>query len=578
MPPKNRFTSEALQEMTQKEQEKQQQFKTRLFCCASTACLASGSTPVQELIKQTIKVNKLRKEVQLVPTGCMGLCSHGPMLRVQSQAHTTDILYQAVTAETAQQILETYVLEDELEDEPEKKNEAVDALDIPHFRASVQKQREKSLAKAMLSQDIPFFTRQTKVVLANAGLIDPENLGDYVANGGYQALANVLETMTPEQVCEEITRSGLRGRGGAGFPVGLKWTFMRQASGDLKYIVANGDEGDPGAYMDRTIMEADPHRILEGMAIAGYATGAQRGYLYVRGEYPIAVQRLEKAIRMATRKGILGPTVMGSDFSFEAEIRIGAGAFVCGEETALMYSIEGDRGVPRMRPPYPTQSGLWGHPTLINNVETFANVAPILENGADWFASIGTEKSKGTKVFALTGDLKNTGLIEVPMGITLREIVEIIGDGVPGGKNFKAAQTGGPSGGCIPAAHLDTPVDYESLKELGSIMGSGGLVIIDDGNRMPDVAKFFMEFCVDESCGKCVPCRVGTVKMQGLLDKITTGRATAADLDKLEKLCRMVQKTSMCGLGQTAPNPVLSTLRYFRPEYEAMLVGENGKS
>ena len=352
---------------------------------------------------------------------------------------------------------------------------------------------------------------------------------------------------------------------------------MRQVNDTIKYIVANGDEGDPGAYMDRTIMEDDPHRVLEGMAIAGYATGATRGFLYVRGEYPVAVLRLEKAIRAAGRKGVLGAQVMDSDFSFEVEVRIGAGAFVCGEETALMQSIEGNRGVPRMRPPYPAQKGLWSHPTLINNVETYANLSPIITNGADWFAGIGTEQSKGTKVFALTGDLATTGLIEVPMGITLREIVEVIGGGVPGGKSFKAAQTGGPSGGCIPSSHLDTPVDYESLKELGSIMGSGGLVIIDDHNCMPDVAKFFMEFCVEESCGKCVPCRVGTVKMQGLLEKITKGHATTEDLAKLEKLCLMVQKTSMCGLGQTAPNPVLSTLCYFRPEYEAMLVQENEK-
>jgi bidirectional [NiFe] hydrogenase diaphorase subunit len=378
--------------------------------------------------------------------------------------------------------------------------------------------------------------------------------------------------MTPEQVCEEITRSGLRGRGGGGFPTGLKWTLLHNESSDTKFIIANGDEGDPGAYMDRTIMEADPHRILEGMAIGGYATGARQGYLYVRGEYPIAVQRLEKAIRAANRKGILGKQVMGSDFSFEAEIRIGAGAFVCGEETALMYSIEGNRGMPRIRPPYPTQNGLWGHPTLINNVETFANIVPIIEKGADWFAGIGTEKSRGTKVFALTGDLINTGLIEVPMGITLREIIEEMGGGVPGKHRFKAAQTGGPSGGCIPSSHLDTPIDFESLQALGSIMGSGGLVVMDDKNLMPKVAKFFMEFCVDESCGKCIPCRVGTVKIQRLLEKIIDGKATHADLDQLKSLCEMVKISSLCALGQTAPNPVLSTLHYFSEEYESLLI------
>ncbi len=568
MPANNGFNSEALQEMAEKEQEKQRQYKTRLFCCASTACLASGSGPVQDIIKQTIKVNKLAKEVQLVPTGCMGLCSHGPMVRVQTDEHTTDTLYQEVNSEIAQQILEAHVLEEESKDEAED----VGALDIPHFRASLQKQAKKKLEQSVLSQDIPFFTRQTKVVLTNAGLVNPENLGDYVAAGGYRALAKVLETMSPEQVCEEISRSGLRGRGGGGFPTGVKWTLLRKISDDIKFIIANGDEGDPGAYMDRTIMEADPHRILEGMAIAGYATGARQGYLYVRGEYPIAVQRLEKAIRAAKRKGILGKQVMGSDFSFEAEIRIGAGAFVCGEETALMYSIEGDRGMPRIRPPYPTESGLWGHPTLINNVETFANIAPIIENGADWFAGIGTEKSKGTKVFALTGDLKNTGLIEVPMGITLREIIEEMGGGMPGKRDFKAAQTGGPSGGCIPTTHLDTPIDYESLQALGSIMGSGGLVVMDDKNLMPKVAKFFMEFCVDESCGKCIPCRVGTVKIQRLLEKIINRQATHADLNKLESLCEMVKTSSLCGLGQTAPNPVLSTLRYFPEEYENLLI------
>ena len=568
MPPEKAFNSEALQEMAAKEQEKQSTYRCRLFCCASTACLASGSTPVLETIKQAVKANKLRQEVQLVPTGCMGLCSHGPMVRVQAKNQSTDVLYQEVTAELTQQILEAHVLDEESEDGAKD----VGSVDTLRSQAGVQKQIKNKLENSVLSENIPFFTRQTKVVLANAGLVNPEILDDYVARGGYRALAKVLETKTPEQVCEEIIRSGLRGRGGGGFPTGLKWTFLHNVADDEKYIIANGDEGDPGAYMDRTIMEADPHRILEGMAIAGYATGATQGYLYVRGEYPIAVQRLERAIRAANRRGILGKQAMGSDFSFECEIRIGAGAFVCGEETALMASIEGDRGMPRIRPPYPTDSGLWGHPTLINNVETFANVAPIIENGADWFAGIGTEKSKGTKVFALTGDLTNTGLIEVPMGITLREIIEEMGGGVPGEHSFKAAQTGGPSGGCIPSSHLDTPLDYESLQALGSIMGSGGLVIMDDKNLMPKVAKFFMEFCVDESCGKCIPCRVGTKKIQHLLEKIIDGQATHADLNQLVRLCETVKKSSLCGLGQTAPNPVLSTLRYFPEEYENLLI------
>jgi bidirectional [NiFe] hydrogenase diaphorase subunit len=413
-----------------------------------------------------------------------------------------------------------------------------------------------------------------KVVLALNGRIDPERVEDYIAQGGYAALARALTTMTPEDVIDEIRRSGLRGRGGAGFPVATKWQSVRGAAGAVKYVIANGDEGDPGAYMDRTVMEDLAHQVLEGMAIAAYAVGAQSGYLYVRGEYPLAVKRLEKAIRAAYRQGLLGQRLFGTDFSFDVDIRIGAGAFVCGEETALIASIEGRRGMPRMRPPYPSVSGLWGRPTLINNVETHANIAPILNRGADWYAGIGTEKSKGTKIFALAGKLQHTGLIEVPMGITLREIVYDIGGGVPDGKRFKAAQTGGPSGGCIPADYLDTPVDYESLKALGSFMGSGGLIVIDEDSSMPDVARFFMEFCADESCGKCAPCRLGTTQMHRLLEKVVARQATTADLERLERLARLVQRTSLCGLGQGAPNPVLTTLRYFRPEYEALVDGQ----
>jgi bidirectional [NiFe] hydrogenase diaphorase subunit len=420
-----------------------------------------------------------------------------------------------------------------------------------------------------LSPDLPFFTKQKKVVLANSGVIDPERLEDYVARGGYSALAHALREMTPEEVCNALADSGLRGRGGAGYPVGLKWNLVRKAPGDRKYVVANGDEGDPGAYMDRTLMESDPHRVLEGMAIAGYAVGAEQGFLYVRGEYPIAAKRLERAIRAAERRGILGGRVLESGFTFRIDVRIGAGAFVCGEETALMASIMGQRGQPVPRPPYPAQSGLWGCPTLINNVETLGNIVPIIQNGPEWYAGIGTKKSTGTKIFALAGKVENTGLIEVPMGIPLREIIFDIGGGVPDGRTFKAAQTGGPSGGCIPAAHLDTPVEYESLRALGSIMGSGGLIVMDDQSCMPDVAKFFMEFCMDESCGKCAPCRVGTVQMHRILERVTNGSATVMDLARLEELCTMVAETSLCGLGQSAPNPVLSTLRYFREEYEA---------
>jgi bidirectional [NiFe] hydrogenase diaphorase subunit len=441
--------------------------------------------------------------------------------------------------------------------------------DFMHLRAAGAKQR--GLEHNQISLDIPFFKKQVRVVLNETGKINPESLDDYLAHGGYQALAKVLAEMTPEEVCNTILKSGLRGRGGAGFPTGMKWNFTRKAQGEQKYVIVNGDEGDPGAYMDRTVMEDDPHRVLEGMIICAYAVGANNGYLYIRGEYPIAIQRINKAIVDARRAGIIGRKVLGTDFSFVPEVRIGAGAFVCGEETALIHSVEGQRGIPRIRPPYPSLSGLWGAPTNINNVETMANVPSIINNGPEWFAAIGTEKSKGTKVFALAGQLRYTGLIEVPMGITLREIVEEIGGGIPGGRQFKAAQTGGPSGGCIPAEYLDSPVDYESLAKLGSIMGSGGLVVLDDTTVMPEFARFFMDFCVDESCGKCVPCRVGTVQIRNMLDKIIGGEATAEDLDKLAHLCRFVKTASLCGLGQSAPNPVLSTLNYFRHEYEELV-------
>lgn len=533
-----------LQALAEKETERQQQFRCRLLCCASTPCVSSGALFVQDTFQQAIKANQLTKEVQVVPTGCMGPCSQGPLVKVQTQGQP-DVLYEGVTPEIAEKIVAKHVLQDGTED-------------------GVAPQH-------VLSEKIPFFTRQLKIVLANSGLIDPERFEDYVMRGGYYALAYALREMTPEQVCDEITRSGLRGRGGAGYPTGLKWGLVRKSPGAKKFIVANGDEGDPGAYMDRTVMESDPHRVLEGMAIAGYAVGAEQGYVYVRGEYPEAIKRLEKAIRTAERRGVLGSRVLDSNFNFRVDIRIGAGAFVCGEETALMASIMGRRGQPVPRPPYPSQSGLWGYPTLINNVETFANIAPIITKGAAWYASIGTEKSKGSKVFALAGNLNTTGLIEVPMGILLRDIVFEIGGGIPEGRAFKAAQTGGPSGGYLPASHLDTAIDYESLKTLGSIMGSGGLVILDDKNGMPDMAKFFMEFCMDESCGKCLPCRVGTVQMYRILDRFTSGIATRADLKKLEELCVMVKETSLCGLGQSAPNPVLSTLRYFRDEYEAKI-------
>ncbi len=410
-----------------------------------------------------------------------------------------------------------------------------------------------------------------EIVLENSGLIDPERIEAYIAAGGYQALYKVLHEMRPADVVDAVMRSGLRGRGGAGYPTGLKWATVAKAAGERKFVVCNGDEGDPGAFMDRSVLESDPHRVLEGMAIAAYAVGASQGYAYIRGEYPLAIRRLEIAIRQAKQHGLLGSQIFDSHFNFRVDIRIGAGAFVCGEETALMASIEGGRGAPRPRPPYPAESGLWGCPTLINNVETFANIAPIIRKGPEWFAGIGAEKSKGTKVFALAGKIRNTGLIEVPMGITLREIVEDLGGGAPDGGRVKAVQTGGPSGGCIPASLFDTPVDYESLGQVGSIMGSGGMIVMDESTSMVEIARFFMEFCMDESCGKCIPCRVGTVQMYRLLSKIRAGEAPPDDLERLKELCRMVRETSLCGLGQSAPNPVMSTLRYFPEEYEALI-------
>lgn len=509
----------------------------RFRVCYSTPCLSSGAAAVKAALEQGLQEAGGAAQVEVKATGCMGPCSRGPLVTV-IRTGEPERVYQKLTPETARQMLAA-----ELAREPVEQNR--------------------------LSADYPFLARQTRLVLENSGRVDPESIEDYIGDGGYLALAHALYEMTPEETCDEITRSGLRGRGGGGYPTGLKWQLLRKAAGERKFIVANGDEGDPGAYMDRTLMESDPHRILEGMAIAGFATGAEQGYVYVRGEYPVAAERLRKAIREAERKGLLGSRVLETSFSFRIDIRIGAGAFVCGEETALLASIMGRRGQPVPRPPYPTQKGLWNSPTLINNVETFGNIAPIIRDGAESFAAIGTEKSRGTKVFALCGEVAETGLIEVPMGMPLREIVFEIGGGMTEGIAFKAAQTGGPSGGCIPSQHLDTPVDYESLQKLGSIMGSGGLIVMGEKTCMVDVAKFFMEFCLDESCGKCVPCRAGTVEMHRLLSRISNGGATLADLENLERLCALVRDSSLCGLGATAPNPVLNTLNYFREEYLA---------
>jgi len=471
-------------------------------------------------------------DVAVKRVGCLGLCAAGPLVEVPENGR----LFESVR--------------------PDDVGGVVEAL----------RGLEPGAAPAPRP---PFFSRQLRVVTENSGRIDPESLDDYLAAGGYQALRNVLATMAPAQVIEEVTRSGLRGRGGAGYPTGLKWSTVAKASGDARYVICNADEGDPGAFMDRSVLESDPHRVLEGMAIAGYAVGAGQGYVYCRAEYPLAVARLKTAIRLATRAGLLGGEIADTPFSFSVEIRLGAGAFVCGEETALMASVQGGRGSPVPRPPYPAVSGLWGRPTLINNVETFAAIAPIIRNGGEWYAGIGTTTSKGTKVFALAGRVRNTGLVEVPMGVTLREIVEDIGGGIVDGRPFKAVQTGGPSGGCIPESLLDMPVDYQSLQEAGSIMGSGGMIVMDDTSCMVDFAKYFMDFCREESCGKCIPCRVGTHQLYLLLTRITEGEATLDDLRRLEKLAGMVSSTSLCGLGQNAPNTVFSTLRYFRHEYLA---------
>lgn len=526
-----------LQALAEQEQQRQQQLGLRLFLCYSTPCLSAGADRVKGALDEFMQQldEDQKPALELVTTGCMGPCSRGPLLRVV-RADGAEEVFEQLTPATACEIVHSCLTDVRPPCDP-------------------------------LPQDFPFFARQTRVALENSGWIDPEQIDQSIARGAYSSLAHVLHEMTPEQVCTEVTRSGLRGRGGGGYPTGVKWELVRKAPAGRKYVVANGDEGDPGAYMDRTIMESDPHRVLEGMAIAGYAVGAEQGYIYVRGEYPLAAARLVRAITAAERRGLLGSRVLDSSFNFRIDLRIGAGAFVCGEETALMTSIMGRRGQPVPRPPYPAQSGLWGFPTLINNVETFANISPILHHGAGWFAGFGTDKSKGTKVFALCGEVVNSGLIEVQMGISLREIVFDIGGGLPAGGQFKAAQTGGPSGGCIPAQYLDTPVDYESLQALGSIMGSGGLIVMNQTSCMPDVAKFFMEFCMDESCGKCVSCRVGTVEMYELLKRITDGSAVEEDLATLEDLCHLVQETSLCGLGMTAPNPVLNTLQYFREEY-----------
>ncbi len=516
---------------------------TEVRVCLAASCQSSGAQPVFDALSAGCDDGAAAAPCKVKGVGCMGLCSAGPLVAVAAPeaALEAGVIYRDVSAADAPDIL---------------------ASTTPGA-APVERLRCPS--------DMPFFARQHKIVLQNAGIVDPNSFRGYVMAGGYAAMVQALTEMTAQDVINEVTASGLRGRGGGGYPTGLKWSTVAKMPAGQKYVICNADEGDPGAFMDRAILESDPHRVLEGMAIAAYAIGANKGYIYVRAEYPLAVERLKTAIRKAKRSGFLGNHICETQFNFDVEIRLGAGAFVCGEETALMASIEGGRGQPRPRPPYPAEYGLWGSPTLINNVETYANIAPIVSQGGDWFAGIGTEKSKGTKVFALAGTIVNTGLIEVDMGTTLRDIIFAIGGGIPDGKAFKAVQTGGPSGGCVPEAHLDMPVDYDSLKTLGTMMGSGGMIVMDETANMVDVARFFMEFCMDESCGKCVPCRAGTQQMHGLLERIAKAEATRADLELLEELCDVVQATSLCGLGQTAPNPVLSTLRYFRHEYEEKL-------
>ena len=533
---------------TQLQNAKKSPGKHKICVCCGAGCISSGSEAIMKKLQEEIIERGLESEVEVIPTGCMGPCNQGPLMKYLPE----NTIYQKVDCSNISKIVQSQLVE-------KKPIE-----DLLLFSDS----RQKPFVHA---DEDPFFSRQLKIVLKNCGQLNPEKIEDYLAYEGYSALDKALFEMSPEDVIAEIKHSRMRGRGGAGYPTGLKWETVYKYVNEQKYVICNGDEGDPGAFMDRSVLEGNPHRVLEGMAIAGYAVGANKGYAYIRGEYPLAIKRFEAAIKQAKKLGLLGNNILGSNFSFDVEIRIGAGAFVCGEETALIASIEGKRGTPRPRPPFPAEWGLWGKPTLINNVETFAGIAPIINNGGEWYSAIGTPKSAGTKVFALAGKINYSGLIEVPMGTSLREIVFDIGGGMQGGGAFKAAQTGGPSGGCIPAEHLDVKMDYEALVNLGSIMGSGGLIVMDQSSDMVDVARFFMEFCMDESCGKCVPCRVGTKMMHDLLQKICDNNASRIDLERLEELAVYVKEASLCGLGGSAPNPLLSTLRHFRNEYETRI-------
>lgn len=523
-------------------------YRSQVLICGGTGCTSSGSDKIAKRLQEEIDKNGLTDEVMVVRTGCFGLCALGPIMIVYPEG----TFYSMVKEDDIAEIVSEHLL----------KGRVVTRL---VYDETIGENEIKSL------KETNFYKKQHRIALRNCGVINPECINEYIGRNGYEALGKVLKSMTPDEVIQTILDSGLRGRGGGGFPTGKKWQLARNLvkDADQKYVCCNADEGDPGAFMDRSVLEGDPHVVIEAMAIAGYAIGATQGYIYIRAEYPIAVQRLQIAINQAREYGLLGKNIFDSGFDFDLDIRLGAGAFVCGEETALMTSIEGNRGEPRPRPPFPAESGLFKKPTVLNNVETYANIPQIILNGAEWFASMGTEKSKGTKVFALGGKIHNTGLVEVPMGTTLREVIYEIGGGIPNGKAFKAAQTGGPSGGCIPAEHLDIPIDYDNLIAIGSMMGSGGLIVMDEDNCMVDIAKFFLQFTVDESCGKCTPCRIGTKRLYEMLEKITSGNATMEDLDKMEKLCYYIKNNSLCGLGQTAPNPVLSTLRYFKDEYIA---------
>lgn len=543
-----------IHEIARAKQEELGRFRCSVYCCHSTGCKSSGSDDIIDLLKAAVVEHGIEDQVRIVATGCMGLCAQGPLIRVEIKGQK-DVLYKRLEPLVARLIVTEHIV-------PALNLPEGEVFEVPEF-----------LQEYILSLELPFFTKQEKVVLRDAGHMDPEDIQEYIARGGYLALEKVLKTMTPEQVVDEIKRSGLRGRGGGGFSTGMKWEFAAKVpTVDEKFIICNGDEGDPGAYMDRSILEGDPHSVIEGMMIAAYAINATQGWFYVRAEYPLAVERLEKAIKACKKNRLLGNNIMGTDFSFNIEVRLGAGAFVCGEETALIHSIEGFRGTPRPRPPYPTNKGLWDKPSCVNNVETLGNVAKIILKGADWFASFGTETSKGTKVFALTGQVEHSGLIEVPMGTTINEIVNEIGGGVPNGKKLKAVQTGGPSGGVIPAEKLDLPVCYEELKKLGSIMGSGGMIVMDDSSNMVNIANFYLDFTVDESCGKCAPCRIGGKQMLLLLEKINKGKGTKQDLADLKRIATAMQKASLCGLGQTAPNPVLSTIKFFENEYLEKLI------